>query len=209
MTRAEILAEFREVVRDKVQPYAWSDARCYRALSIGQDQFCKDTGFFRDTTTYTIPTVAGTAAYAIPARVIEVLKASIAGGELRRFTGDVAATDPAQPFAWQTDKDTGKLVLHPTPDAVYTVALHVWRKSAISFLTSGDPEIPGDDLQLAMVEWAAHLFYSDHDREIQDPVKAADHKRKYETFYVPEGKRALRRLCVGRAVFAPNPTYLV
>ncbi|OHD23522.1 MAG: hypothetical protein A2Y38_12225 [Spirochaetes bacterium GWB1_59_5] len=207
MNRAEILAEFRERVRDKVQPYAWSDTRCFRALSLGQDQFCKDTGFFRDTATYTIATVAGTAAYAIPARVIEVLKASIAGAWLKKFTGDAPLVDEGTPCAWQTDQDTGMVTLHPTPDAVYTVALHVWRKSKIAFLTSGDPEIP-DDLQLAMVEWAAFLFYSDHDREIQDPVKAADHKRTYET-YVPQGKQAFRRLCAGHGTFAPNPIYLV
>ena len=48
MTRAEVLAELREVLNDKVSPYGWSDKRLLHFLSLGQDQFCKDTGFFRD-----------------------------------------------------------------------------------------------------------------------------------------------------------------
>lgn len=209
MNRAEVLAELREVLGDKVAPYAWSDLRLLNFLSLGQDQFCKDTGFFRDSQTYKINTVAGTEAYSIPGRVIEILQVRIDGNLLRKFTGDApAGASEGIPFAWRTDDETGLISFYPTPDAVYQASLRVWRKSKISFSTSGDLEIP-EDFHLAPVEWAAHLALSDHDRELQDPVKAADHKAKFDRHYVPEGKRAFRRICAGSGLFSPNPLYLV
>ena len=208
MTRAEVLAELREVLNDKVSPYGWSDKRLLHFLSLGQDQFCKDTGFFRDASTYKLTTVAGTASYALSTRVIEVLRASIAGAQLEKFSGLAPTTGEGQPYAWQTDLEHGMVTLYPTPDAVYTVDLYTWRKSRIAFSASGDFDLP-DDMHLAPVEWAAFLAFGDHDRELQDPVKAADHKARYNKVYVPAGKQAFRRLCRGHASFAPNPLYLV
>lgn len=207
MTRAEVLAELREVLNDKVSPYGWSDARLLRFLSLGQDQFCKDTGFFRDATTYKVNAVAGTASYALSPRIIQVMRASLDGAYLEKFSG-VAPAGSGQPFAWQTDLEHGMISLYPTPDADCTIDLAVWRKSRSAFSTSGDLELP-DDLHLAPVEWAAFLAFSDHDRELQDPVKAADHKARYDKIYVPLGRQAFRRLCGGLGTFAPNPLYLV
>jgi hypothetical protein len=209
MTRAEVLAELREVVNDKRKPYAWSDTRMMRALSLGQDQFCKDTGFFRDTRNFNIAALPDVAAYAIPARVIEVRKVFLGAAELARFEGVAPNTAVAgPPYAWQVDQDSGEIVLYPTPDQAYTLNLHVWRKSRVAFSTAGEMEIP-EDFHLAPVEYAAWLFYSDHDRELQDPVKAAEHKDKFDKYWVPEGKRAMRRLCTGPATFGPNPLYNV
>lgn len=207
MTRAELLAEFREVVNDQAKPYAWSDTRALRILSLAQDQFCKDTGFFLDSSSYIITTEPGVRDYAIPERAIEVLIATLNGSELRKVKGLPPASD-GPPIAWQTDLETGMISFSPTPDAVYTVPLRVWRKSKIAFRASGNPEIP-EDLHLALIEWGAWCFYGDHDRELQDPVKAAEHKANYDKIWVPQGKREFARLCAGRATFAPNPLYLV
>lgn len=208
MTRAEVLAELREVLNDKVQPYGWSDRRLLYFLSLGQDQFCKDTGFFRDHTTYTISAEAGTASYAINSRIIEVREVWLNGAPIQKFAGVAPSISAAQPFAWQTDLEPGKLSLYPTPDTACTLELRVWRKSITPFSTSGNLELP-DDLHLAPVEWAAHLAFMDHDRELQDPVKSADHKTRYDKIYVPQGKQAFRRLCAGSATFVPNSRYLV
>lgn len=219
MTQAELLAEFREKVNDKMKPYAWSDARAYRFLSLAQDQFCKDTGFFRDATTYSFSTEAGVASYPYSSRVIEILGMGCNGARLMRFFGDpLSATflgvnfDPAaaslqQPAAYRTDYETGMVTLYPTPDAVYPVTMRVWRKSKLPLSSVNAPELP-EEFELGLVEYAAALAYGDHDRERQDPVKAAEHAENYKK-YAREGRHAFRRLCAGSATAVPNPLYVV
>jgi hypothetical protein len=210
MNKTEVLAELRGVLDDTVQPYAWSDTRLKRFLAKGQDQFCQDTGFFKDSTTFTITTATGVDTYPIPARVIQVNDIWYGDTKLRRFQqGERVAGSPetpAVPYAWQADQSTGFLQLYPAPAASYTLQLQVWRKSLQPFGTA-EMEIP-EDFHFAPVEYAAYMALNDHDRERQDPVKARDHLLNYKTL-ATDGKRAWRRLCSGPAVFKPNSLYIV
>jgi len=212
MTRAEILAELREMVSDTRAPYGWSDVRLMNFLSLGQTQFCKDTGFFRDSTNYTLTTEVGVSTYLLDSEVIKVLALSYAGSTLTEDVRSSLFDSACTPFAYRTDLDTQSLTLLAPADAVYTLDMVVWRSARVPFnhkngnSYDGALEIP-EDFHLAPVEYAAYKCFGDHDRERQDPVKAADHLANFKRYTV-EGKRAFRRFTSSRG-FEPNPTYLV
>lgn len=207
MTRAEMLAELREVIDDTVAPYAWSDARLLAYLAEGQDKFCEDTGYFRDASTYTLTLVEGAASYAIPDRVIQVM--DVKDGNMRLGKFEEADRGEAQtplhsiadisqsgrPSAWQTDKETGSITLYPTPSADVAgeiFSLRVWRYSVEALNDTGaEPEIPAR-FQRACVEWASFKAFAHHDQEKQDKIKASHHLDEYR-MYVSDGVVALRR----------------
>ena len=213
MTRTEILAELRAKLADSVAPYFWSDDRLMLFLSLGQTQFCRDTGFFRDSTNYPLVTEAGLASYAIPSEVIEVFSLWNGQAPLEKILRPDPNFSAGQPFAWSSGEDTGKLTLTPAPNAVYILNMKVWRAARVPFnrrtggLYDGEMEIPAE-FHLAPVEWAAAEAFGDHDSERQDPIKAADHKANYLVI-ARQGKRAFRKLHGERAAYSPNPLYLV
>lgn len=213
MTRAEMLAELREVIDDTVVPYAWSDVRLLAYLAEGQDKFCEDTGYFRDASSHNLTLVAGTSSYAIPDRVIQVMDVMDGSTRLGKFeeadrgeaqtplhsVADIAQS--GRPCAWQTDRETGSITLYPTPSADTAgeiFSLRVWRYSTDALNDTGaEPEIPAR-FQRACVEWAAFKAFTHHDQEKQDKIKASDHLVEYR-MYVSDGVVALRR-CQGQEI---------
>lgn len=214
MTRAELLAELKAVLRETTYDAAWGDTRLIRYLSEGQDKFCKKTGFFVDKTNYTLTLATNTASYALPARAIQVLNVWDGSRRLGKFeerdrapflgdTWDPGYTDTAVglPGAWQADATTGYITLYPTPPAAFNgrvLTLHLWRYSRYALTndnTTGPgvvavPEIP-EDYQLALVEYAAFKALTQHDMEQQDKIKAADHLAMFNQ-YVADGKSFFR-----------------
>ena len=211
MTRDEAVAELRFVLADTVKPYSWSDFRLLNFLSLAQDQFCKDTGFFSDFVTYNITTAVNIDSYALDPRIIEVLDVWYLGTKLRHFYQAERVTlppSPGQPIGWQSDQQTQKITFWPALDKVYTIPLRVWRKSLQKLSADGaEFEIP-EDFHLACVEWAAYKALGDHDRELQDPVKAAEHLANYK-IGAREGKLAFQRISGGMGDVIPNPLYVV
>lgn len=219
MTRAELLKETREVVRDLLVPQAWSDARLLMWLSEGQDKFCTKTGFWSDKTTYKITLVAGQQDYAIPERVIAVRSIWDGNRQLIDAAGltfsdaDFQDTSPQHPVHYRTDLETGLITFFEPVIADIILDLRVHRKSktALNHSTQGaydaEPEIP-EDFHLALVDYAAAKAFMDHDRELQDPVKSADHKRNFNQ-YVREGSLAYRRITGEYSDVIPNPNYVV
>jgi len=207
MTRAEMLAELREVVDDTVAPYAWSDARLLVYLAEGQDKFCEDTGFFTDRANYSITLVAGTEGYALDERVIEVMDVWSGATKLGKFEERDRTELPSTwfpyttssatglPQCWQTDRETGYITVYPVPTAAEAgtvLTLRVWRYSRYALDATGiEPEIPAR-FQRACVEWAAFKAFTHHDQEKQDKIKASDHLNEYR-MYVSDGVIALRR----------------
>lgn len=212
MTRDELLAEFREAADDSVAPYAWGDPRALHMLSEGQDKFCEETGYFTDSSTYEITTVAGVVDYDLDPRIIEVLEVWDGQRKLGKFSQTdrpLASTlgEPRLPQHWQADRETGKLTLNEPPLADLVLTLRVQRYSVTPFYKSGNPEIPAR-FHRAMVEYAASKAFNDHDRERQDPVKAADHKANFDD-YCADGRKALARREGFQPQVAPNPAYVV
>ena len=128
MTRAEMLAELRELIDDTTSTHQlWSDTRLLAYLAEGQDKFCEDTGFFRDKSNFTIELETGVSTYDIPDRVIEVIDifdGKVKLGKILTGTAEVVYPDwseevetTGRPRYWRTDNDTGMIELSPTPTA--------------------------------------------------------------------------------------------
>ena len=207
MTRAEMLAELREVIDETTTQYAWTESTLLGYLAEGQDRFCERTGYFMDILSTPITLSTGVAIYAIPDRVIQIQDIFNGTKKLGKFqeddrsklTNDWTQFDDPEttgvPTAWQTDRESGYITLDKTPTADEdgdTLTLRVWRYSSTALDASGgEPEIP-DRFHRACIEWAAYKAYMHHDEEQQDPVKAGDHLRAFED-YTQQGHTAMRR----------------
>lgn len=214
MNRYQMLAELRTVLNEASVPVGsgWTDYTLLGYLSEGQDKFCEDTGFFSDITTFTLTLEEGVSAYAIPDRVIQIMSiwdgsrklGKVLTGETRTENGDdnyyPNTVEVGTPAAWQTDKETGVVVLTPTPTSeeaggIYT--LQVWRYSLKDLAddtseVANEPEIPSR-FHRACIEWAAYKALNHHDMDTQDKVKAQDHFSAFK-MYVYDGRTALRRI---------------
>ena len=208
MDRATMLSELTDVLNDSPTNGVWSQSQLLRYLSEGQDKFCEETGFFRDSSTFTITLVSGTSSYDIPDRIIQIIDVVYGTKLLTKIaTGanhaapdyttefDFSQTVPGMPTHWQTELTTGKIDLYPTPgddQAGEVLTLRVWRYSLYDLADTGkEPEI-SSRFHRACVEWAAYKAFNHHDMETQDPVKAADHLNAFR-MYVSDGRRALSR----------------
>jgi len=208
MTRTEVLAELRSIIDDTVAPYAWSNARLMNWLSLGQTQFCRDSGFFRDSQNYTLTTIPGIMTYPLAPEIIEVLSVWNGVSQVMQDVQIMLFDAPSAPFGWKVNLDSSYLALSAPPDAVYTLSMRVWRGARTALTSQGGELEISPDFHLAPVEWAAAKAFGDHDRERQDPVKAADHLANYKAI-AREGKRAFRKLCGGETAIVPNALYLV
>lgn len=217
MTRDRMLIELRDRIGDTVQPYFWSDDFLLGVLAEGQDEFCEQTGYFRDVSNFTVTLETGKAAYAISDRIIEILAIWDGTRKLGKFQETQRAFvsqewDPAtsteqsgRPRAWQTDRETGLITFDRTPTAAENGAvfqIHAWRYSLYSLDGDGpvpevgetpvaEPEIPSR-FHRACIEWAAHKAYGDHDSEKSDPIKSSRHKAEFDD-YVKKGRFAMQR----------------
>ena len=202
MTRSEMLKELTDLLADTAgadSDRLATNTRKLAYLSEGQEQFCEDTGFFMDATTFTIPTVAGTATYAVDNRVIKVMGVSIGGAELIHFQhvdrpslfGDSPSVVEARPAYWQMDEQTDQLRVYPVPNEVYTLTLRAWRFPLTSIEEGADPELPST-LQRACIEWAAYKILNHHDAELRNKAKATEHYDAYQ-MYVDRGIKHFRR----------------
>ena len=219
MTRAELLAELRDVLDDTRTPFAWSDMRLLGYLSEGQDKFCEETGLF--SVVESLALEAGVLSYAIPPRTIQVLDVLYRGRSLQKMLMNdsywrMPAMPPvAAPQAWQADLMTGRIILDGTPPASLggqLLELRLWKYSEheLSSMPDGQPAQPAlpSTLQRACVEWAAAKALNHHDREEQDPVKAIDHREEFRR-YVTDGKKWARRYASFEMSVGSNPSYVV
>ena len=217
MTWDDLLEELRGVVEDTVQPFAWSDTTLLGFLSEGQDKFCEDTGFFRDSS-QTITLEEGVTSYVVPARTIEILgiwygykKLTFfpAGTDFTYANDDWSTPITGIPTAWRADDTTGSVTIYPIPSADMDgvdLSVKVWRYGADPLATSStSPELPGR-LQRACIEWAAYKVLNFHYAETQDPIKAKDHLEMYKS-YVRDGISMFRRSHGIDASVGTDPAY--
>jgi hypothetical protein len=86
------------------------------------------------------------------------------------------------------------------------LTLRVQRRAMLRLDKAETPSIP-EQCHLGLVEYAAAKAFGDHDRERQDPVKAADHMANFRA-YVNDGIRLFDRLNNASPQVKPNPQYL-
>lgn len=230
MTRTRMVEELRAKLRETGVDPAWGDTRLLAWLAEGQDEFCENTGYFIDKTSYTITLEEGVKDYDIPARAIQVLdifNGTIKLGKFMEEDRPKASTtwdpsiDPAAsltPTAWQADGESGVITFNNTPtasDVGTEFTLRVWRYSLFDLDdddidgsgTPASPEIPRR-FHWAPIEWACSVALMDHDMETQDPVKANDHRTEFNRL-VRSGKRFMRRQHGRSTSVGSNPAYQV
>ena len=219
MTLTELLSLTRSIIDDEVPDYKISDARLVFWLSEGQDQFCKETGFYTDKATYNITTAQGVDDYALNSRIIEVKNVYRPDGTpLTHFQMSdefPVISGEGPPTHWQTDEATGRLRLVPTPDTDGDVySLRVWRMAKIPLFHTGvngaydtDPEL-SDDLVGACAEWATYKALSVHDMELELQANANSHFAAFK-MYVSNGRTAFTRISGALSGVAPAPEYIV
>ena len=227
MDRAAMLAELRELIDDSTDTHRfWSDSRLLAYLSEGQDKFCELTGYFRDSSSFTLTLESGVAVYPTPDRTIEILDifngSKVLGKVLTGETYDASTWDSLEfspqsgmPVQWRTDLDTGIISVFPTPGADEdgsVLKLRVWRYSVYDLAGDGaEPDVPAapeipSRFHRACVEWAAYKAFNHHDAETQDPVKATEH-RQFFMDYVHDGRAAFDRTHNVEVRITSNPEY--
>lgn len=230
MNRTTMLATLREVLNDASTSFnSWSDARLLMYLSEGQDKFCEETGYFRDASSFTLTLESGTATYAVPSRIIELIGIYNGTKPLTKMVTngvygvdesvtefDFSSSVPGMPTHWQTEVETGSINLYPTPGDDQdgeSLSLRVWRYSLYDLAGDGptedipaEPEIPAR-FHGAPIEWAAYRALMHHDEETQDPVKAAEHLNAFMKVYVADGRTAFNRAHNVEVRFVPNSAY--
>lgn len=212
MTRTELITETRAVVDDTIAPYGWTTNRLLNWLAEGQDKFCEQTGYFADKTTYFVTTVLGQQDYLLSPRIVSVRSVWDGGRQLVDGVGvtfsdtDFLDTKVQSPVHYRTDLQTGFITFFEPVTAGISLTLRVHRRSKVSLKTA-EPEIP-EQFHLALVEYAAYRAFSNHDKELQDPIKARDHFANFRA-YVKDGSRAYRRITGEYTDIAPNPLYVV
>ena len=212
MTRTELITETRAVVDDTIAPYGWTTNRLLNWLAEGQDKFCEQTGYFADKATYFVTTVLGQQDYPLSPRIVAVrsvwdgARQLIDGAGATFSDADFSDNAPQAPVHYRTDLVAGYITLFEPVQAGLTLSLRVHRRSKVSLKTA-EPEVP-EEFHLALVEYAAYKAFGNHDKELQDPIKAREH---YENFrqYVKDGSRAYRRITGEYTDVAPSPLYVV
>lgn len=214
MTRTELLAELFALINSESVDGIISESRALSYLAEAQDEFCERTGYFRDKTNYTVTLVDGTASYALSERVYELQHVWDGTRRLSRVSTGTVYTDTGSggdPTYWQTDQETGMLLLYPTPTAdqdgdVFT--LQVWRYSQEDLAANGAaPEIPSR-FHLALVEWAAYKVFQNHDMEAQDAKAASDHYANF-VMYMRQARKHFRRRHNMEVRVGVDPAYVV
>lgn len=215
MNRTELLNEVRHLIGDTAGPtYAWTDARLIAWLSEGQDKFCESSGFWSDKRSYDITTVLGQQDYPISDRIISIRSIYDGGRKLINATdltiaeADFSTLSTQAPVNYVMGQSTGYVTFLEPVIAGVVLDLWVHRRSLVPFsIANENPEIP-EQFHLAMAEYAAYKAFGDHDRELQDPVKATDHFANFKR-YCMDGKLAYRRLTGEYTDVVPSPLYVV
>ena len=210
MTKTDMLVELREILDESQNNPLWTPRSLERWLSEGQDKFCAETGFFKDSSNHTIPVLADTRLYSYSDRIIRIVAVKRNGVPLTHFegSGDFPPDNGGVPTQWRTDTDTGFIKLWPTPAADETLEMVVWRYATTPLVNKdAQPEIP-EQFRRACVEYAAAKAYGIHDAEASNPKAAAEHWAEYKV-YVDDGITAFHNLHNTHVDVKPHPSYVV
>lgn len=187
MTLDDLLRETRFILSDEISAPVSSDDSVLSSditlthhLNLGQDLFCKRTGYIRDTKTAAVcsfNTVANQSDYSIHSSIIKILTLKYNGVTLGKRSSGAAASvlSGTSPIRWSIDADFRTVSLSPAPPEVKAIALSVWRKP-ITYLDVNDPnstpEIP-EDYHQALCHYAAGTILNTIDEELINPNAAA------------------------------------
>lgn len=218
MTLRELMVHLRySVLRDTASPTLWTDAELKAFLNEAQVNFARRTFCLLDDSSSftTILTAPNTPQYALDPRIIRIQHAAVAEydpetqeqtswGTLRDGTrGQVSRAGwTGRPVLYTTQTATHRLRLWPVPDAEYSIELVVARTPLSKLeIETDECEIPGEEYQLALCDYAAWRALKNNSPEGAQMVPAADFRAAYE-LVVRDAKRDLATLHQGESAQA-------
>ena len=211
--RENILRDVSDAVNRPADDQLFSDKSLVRYIDEAQTRFAVLSMCLRDESTPAIcqvPLLPGQEQYALDARVVAVLGATLDRYHLARTTygalmsasssvvrGANAATgSDGCPRLFYSDRETGKLGVYPAPSAAATLRLRVVRKPLAPLVVTdlnAEPEIP-TEWHLDMLEWAAYRALRNHDTDAENMAKANSHKKRFEDTVLELQRQAKRLL---------------
>lgn len=194
MTLAELIAETRRILDDKLAPYLWDDDFIVAALNRAEALAARGGLLLKDSSTASVCQASltnATTLVTLHASVVRIERAIIDGQSVPLQLITVMEMDEIFP-GWEdadrglpthliTDIETGDVRPYPLPDGNYTLNMVVYRIpiTAMSAMTSS-PEI--EDMganHRALTFYAVSEALDDHDADRYGPEKAAAYLARF------------------------------
>ena len=204
MNGSALLAEFRDLSQDTVEPYLWDDAFVLGKLNEAEREAADRARLLFDETTEAIVDIAvtaGTATYATSPLIIDIVRAFwvVDGESSPLHLYDRHELDRLR-YDWRTERDTptglvwdgARVTLNRVPAVDGTIHLEVHRLPAASFTTSTSPEIPSVHHQ-ELVSWALFRAFSVPDADGANPALADKYLVRFERYFGRKRGANLRR----------------
>jgi hypothetical protein len=210
MTSAELLQRVREMLRDNVQPYLFTDESIYLHLTEAQIKFCQATHVLVDHTTYTVTTEADTAVYPLDKHILRVYGARVSG-EASGLVPVVAhprkllySSSRGMPICYAMDYGVRTLALLPVPDAAYEIELMAAVRPSDVISESSEPVIP-EEYVPELAFYACSRLTAHFESDAGNPKAAADFDMRWLTA-LRDAKREVYNYRTGETVEFPKTT---
>ncbi len=170
MTGAELLAFTRELLKDDVQPYLFSDVAIYKYLNDAQKLMAERTHCIIDDENYEVALEQGVRSYTLDSEILLVMAAIIDGETnplapgFTPISNAFFANSESIPTNYTLTGGSHKISFAPTPDDDYTVKLVVAIRPTTFISGTVSPEVP-EAFHMALADYAASkcLLHNDVD----------------------------------------------
>ena len=177
-TGKQLLTKVRDLTRDRVEPYKFSDDLIIGYLADGITILCKQAHVLVDTNV-PLSIVADKATYKEPERVLKIYAIRISGETtiLSEHVGDASklhvASATAEPRKWSTNLGDHLITFTPVPDDAYTLEQLCAVKPKARITKTTDSKLEEDD-EAAIVKYAASQCLLVNDIDGINPGTAAE-----------------------------------
>lgn len=210
MTGIELIAVVRDLIKDEVSPYLWSDEAILRYLRKAEREMCEKTHVLIDPAVTFSATNTSPPTFTLDDTVLRVYAVRVVANayplnKLRSRAYGIHMQDTeGEPTVWSTDLGHKKVTLYPVPDTTYPM-------EAICAVNPTDPVAMGVDSELPpehheeLANYAAYrcLITNDVDGE---RVGTATEYRDLWGVYLRDLKRDIYRYRTGDKLVMQNWT---
>lgn len=207
MTLLELVTHLRESILDDVggtsvdwsefaednvasSQLRWTNEELTRFINEAQNRVCIDALAIKDSSTFSISVVAGTAEYTLDSRILQIkgIYLNSNGKELIEAEYEDLygmqnwRTNTGTPTHYVLDIDTGKIRLYPEPESNDTIYLVVYRLPLEQFDWETNDTQSSElrlEYQIPMLNWAAYLAYQKDEANTFDPQRATYFRQLY------------------------------
>ena len=190
MDTSEVLALFRNEVRDNTAPYLWSDAECFGYMDRAQKDFCRHTGGISDSRSSVtrLTLVPGTADYRLHPSIMKIKRVGrdSDGGILELHNVEdlmelptVANAPTGVPEKMLVDADTDYVRLYPTPEVEDTLHIFVFRRPLSPITEAAQPFEISEQHHYALLDGVCMYAHRKQDAETFDKGRADSYEQRF------------------------------